>query len=51
MGEGITIDCVTVGRLKERKAMDAATVRFVCALLAVLLIGIIGIRRKKRAAE
>jgi hypothetical protein len=31
--------------------MDTSTVRFVCAVLAVLLIGIIGMRRKKSAEE
>jgi hypothetical protein len=31
--------------------MDASTVRIVCAVLAVVLIGIIVMRRKKNAEE
>ena len=31
--------------------MDASTVRIVCAVLAVLFIGIIVMRRKKNAEE
>jgi hypothetical protein len=55
-GEGTTIACVTGGRLKwpdkgERKAVDAATVRFVCAVLAVLFLGMIAMRRKKSTAK
>jgi hypothetical protein len=31
--------------------MDASTVRFVCAVLAVVLLGVIAMRRKKSTAE
>ncbi len=31
--------------------MDAATVRFVCAVLAVCFLGMIAMRRKKSTAE
>jgi hypothetical protein len=36
---------------KGEKAMDASTVRIVCAVAAILFIGIIALRRKKGTEE